>query len=733
MGDLAAGTLIEYRAVSTDAAGQRSAASTYASVGNKVNFVEPEVPEEPVEFDNVSIAGDLNSEMGCASDWSPDCDQAQMELGRRHLDARRSKTSPPVTYEYKVATDKSWDVNFGANGVPNGGNISITHEGGTITFYFDPRSKFAQSTAEGPIVTLPGSQQSELGCLADWSPDCLRGLMFDGDKDGVYEFATSAIPTGAYETKVAHGLSWDENYGVDGVPGGGNYSFSATDGKQIVFRYTLATHVLVIEQTDPPLPGTGQSQAHWIDAETIAWPSKLGAPAADASWQLYSSHDATLAVDDGDVTGGDAVDLSLVAGGLTPEQKERFPALAEYTALHVEGQDRDAVASLLKGQLMVAQRDAGDELTAFTGVQIPGVLDDLYADAVTDVELGVTFQGSKPTFRLWAPTAQAATLLTWDPSTGSGTATGDPVRTEAAWDAASGTWTVAGKAGLKGDEYLWEVAVYAPTTTAIETNDVTDPYSIALTENSTRSVAIDLDDKQWRPKQWEKTKSPIIDRPVDRAIYELHIRDFSATDESVPEAERGTYLAFTRKSAGTDQLEQLAAAGINTVHLLPSFDIASIEENRAAQQTPDCDLASMAPDSEDQQACIERGRRDRCLQLGLRPVPLLRARGLVRDEPGRRGARRRIPLDGRRSARHGSAGRARRGVQPHRRVGSGCEVGARPGRARLLPAPQRDRRRRDLDVLPERRDRARGRRRSSWSTRSCCGPASTRSTASAST
>ncbi|GAA1975238.1 pullulanase-type alpha-1,6-glucosidase [Microbacterium pumilum] len=599
VGDLAAGTLVEYRAVSTDAAGQRSAASTYASVGNKVNFVEPEEPEEPVDFKTVSIAGDLNSEMGCAGDWLPDCEQAQMKLvdGIWKLEFDDFAPGP---YQYKVATDKSWDVNFGANGVPNGGNISITHAGGKITFYFDPRSKFVQSNAEGPFVTLPGSQQSELGCLGDWSPGCLRGLMFDGDKDGVYEFATSAIPTGAYETKVAHGLSWDENYGVGGVPGGGNYSFSASDGKQILFRYTLATHVLEIELTDPPLPGTGQLQAHWIDAETIAWPSKLGAPAADASWQLYSSDDASLGVADGDVTGGDAVDLSLVATGLTPAQKDRFPALADYTALHVEGQDRDAVASLLKGQLMVAQRGAGDALTAFTGVQIPGVLDDLYADAVTDVDLGVTFQGSKPTFRLWAPTAQAATLLTWDPA-----GTGDPVHTEAAWDAASGTWTAGGKAGLKGDEYLWEVEVYAPTTTAIEKNDVTDPYSVALTENSTRSVAIDLDDKQWRPKQWEKTKAPVIDRAVDRAIYELHIRDFSATDESVPEAERGTYLAFARKSAGTDQLEQLAAAGINTVHLLPSFDIASIEENRAAQQTPDCDLASMALDSEDQRECIK--------------------------------------------------------------------------------------------------------------------------------
>ena len=58
---------------------------------------------------------------------------------------------------------------------------------------------------------------------------------------------------------------------------------------------------------------------------------------------------------------------------------------------------------------------------------------------------------------------------------------------------------------------------------------------------------------------------------------------------------------------------------------------------------------------------------------------------------------------------HRPAGRARRGLQPHGAVGPGREVGARPGRARLLPPPERDRRGRDLHLLPERRHRARGR------------------------
>ena len=595
---LAQGTLVEYRAITTDAAGGHAAASTYASVGNTVSLAPSEEPESPIDM--VTVPGSLNSEMGCAGDWDPACEKAKLTLRADGVWAGTFDL-PAGDYEYKAAVNGSWAINYGANGVPDGPNIAISHSGGPISFYFDPRTNIVQSTAEGPIVTLPGSLQDELGCAGDWAPDCLATLMADGDRDGVYEFSTAGLPTGAYEVKVAHGLSWAENYGADGARDGANIGFSATEGKVTAFRYTLATHVLEVTADDAPLPGTGEHRAHWIDETTLAWPAGLGA-ADRAAYQLYSASDASLAVTDGDVTGAEPIALEPVDGGLTAEQKERFPALAGYVALRVA--DADA-AALLRTQLAVAQRDTAGALTAYTGVQIAGVLDDLYADAVGDADLGVTFRGVNPTFRLWAPTAQSATLLTWDPSTGSGSpAEADPIRHEASYDAASGVWQVKGKKALKGDEYLWEVVVYAPATGEIETNLVTDPYSVALTVNSERSVAVSLDDKQWKPKAWSKAKAPIVEKPVDRAIYELHIRDFSISDETVPVAQRGTYLAFTRDSAGTAQLRQLADAGMNTVHLLPSFDIATIEENRAAQAMPDCDLASYGPADDAQQACV---------------------------------------------------------------------------------------------------------------------------------
>ena len=70
------------------------------------------------------------------------------------------------------------------------------------------------------IATAPGSFQRELGCPGDWEPDCLRSWLQDPDGDGTYTFATTALPAGSYETKVAINESWDENYGAGGVPNG---------------------------------------------------------------------------------------------------------------------------------------------------------------------------------------------------------------------------------------------------------------------------------------------------------------------------------------------------------------------------------------------------------------------------------------------------------------------------------------------------------------------------------
>jgi pullulanase-type alpha-1,6-glucosidase len=169
-----------------------------------------------------------------------------------------------------------------------------------------------------------------------------------------------------------------------------------------------------------------------------------------------------------------------------------------------------------------------------------------------------------------------------------------------------GTWTVTGDKSWRGAYYLYEVEVFVPETGKVERNLVTDPYSVALSTNSERSLLVDLDDPALAPAGWSKLTKPQVSKPEELSIYELHVRDFSITDQTVPAEHRGTYKAFTDTgSDGMRHLARLADAGLNAVHLLPVNDIGTIEERRSAQQEPACDLPSFPPDSEHQQECIE--------------------------------------------------------------------------------------------------------------------------------
>lgn len=598
--DLADGSLLELRAVSVDAAGNRSAASSYAAVGRAVDGV---VDEDPGDGDLlVTVPGTHQVDMGCTGNWAPGCEASALTKRADGVYAG-TWTLPAGSYEYKVAVGGTWTENYGKGGVRDGGNLTYTLAASTkVTFYYDPVTHWFTSTAEGPVVTAPGSYQSEAGCAGDWAPDCLATWLQDPDGDGTYTLTVEDLPEGAYEAKAAHGLGWAENYGVDGVPGGANYAFVAPGGKPVTFTYVLATHVMTIEVTDPPLPGLNQTYGQFVDAATVAVPASWvpdGSAADDFVFRLHQSPTAGLEVSDGEVVGSTtSVELAVVPGGLTPAQLTRFPALRGYVALRVPS--GTAVRSLLTGELLVTQEDAEGVLVAGSGLQLAGVLDDLYAAKVKNKPMGLKFTKiGRPQFALWAPTAQDVDLLVWP---GGDTSTIPVVKQATRWS--DGRWTTNGEVAWRGAPYRWRVTVYAPTVDQVVVNEVTDPMSTALTLNSTHSVVVDLADPAYRPAGWTKAAQPVVD-PVEQTIYELHVRDFSIGDTSVPASRRGTYLAFGYPtSAGMTHLRELADAGMTTVHLLPTFDLATIEEDRSKQKKPACDLASYAPDSDAQQECV---------------------------------------------------------------------------------------------------------------------------------
>ncbi|MGL5858915.1 MAG: pullulanase-type alpha-1,6-glucosidase [Angustibacter sp.] len=633
---LAKGTLVEYRSVLRDASGNHSATTTYGIVGDPAPGGEGGGGGVgPVaQPDAVAVPGSHNSEMGCAGDWQPDCDQAQLTLDAQDEVWKGTFTLPAGPYAYKAAIDRSWDENYGAGGVKDGPNIDYTAPAGPVSFYYNHVTHYVASDANGPIVTAPGSFQSDLGCGADWDPACMRPWLQDPDGDGVLTWRTDRIPAGSYEVKTAHGLSMDENYGVGGAPDGANIPFTVPgDGVVTTFSYRLSDHVLTVSSSQPgAAPDLSKAKAHWVARDLLAWPANAVPPGTRPQalrWRLHWSDDADLSVDDEALTGGRSSNLRLERAGLPASVVRERPELEGFLALRVPRTVARDAERILRGQVAVGQYDASGRLTDASGVQVPSVLDALYPGAA-DRELGVTWRGGWPTFAVWAPTAQDVALLI-APREHSGA----PRRVSMRRDA-DGVWSVRGRRSWQDATYRYDVRVYAPTTRAIERNLVTDPYSRSLTADSTRSVAVDLADPSLRPGQWRTTPSPRLARSVDSTIYELHVRDYSITDAEVPAAHRGTYLAFADDGAGREHLRELADAGLNTVHLLPTFDITSVPERRPDQRTPDCDLPSLPPDSARQQECIAEVATGDAFNWGYDPYHWMAPEGSYATDAGPR-------------------------------------------------------------------------------------------------
>ncbi len=614
------GTLLEYRTVLQDSSGNVSAASSYGVVGEPTSGGGggggPVGPVEQPEA--VSVPGNHNSEMGCPGDWQPECDQAQLSLDAKDMIWKGSYDIPSGEYAYKAAINRSWDENYGAGGLAGGGDIPYTAPGGQVSFYYDHATHWVTSDAQGSILTAPGSYQEELGCPGDWMPDCMRPWLQDPDGDGTYSWSSTQIPAGNYEFKVAHNLSWDENYGAGGERDGANVSLSVpSDGVVVTIDYVLETHQISVSTSQAGVaPDLTSMKAYWLQAGLLAVPA-VEDPRL-LSWRLHYSPDGGLAIDAETVTGGESYPLTHDPAGLPAAVLEEFPHLEGYLALRLDDKIARRAGELLTGQVAVATYDDLGRLLDATGVQIPGVLDDLYAEKAQDTPLGVSWRGSNPWLRVWAPTAQQVELLRW-PAGAAGDAPVEQAQRVAMTRTKDGTWRVRGSGSWDGSRYLYAVTVFVPSTGQVETNLVTDPYSVALTLNSTRSVIVDLDSRTWRPKLWRTASAPELEQEVDQSIYELHVRDFSISDPDVPAELRGSYLAFAQDGYGRRHLKELADAGLNTVHLLPTFDIASSEEDPAQQAQPPCDLESYAPDSEEQQACVKAVSGDDAFNWGYDP------------------------------------------------------------------------------------------------------------------
>ena len=371
----------------------------------------------------------------------------------------------------------------------------------------------------------------------------------------------------------------------------------------------------------PAAAPAGEARAYWLDRARLRWP---GMP-ADGRYRLYASAAGALrAVPGAAIAGADAALALHAAGPLPPALAMRFAFAGRGAELALAGADAGRVPGLLRGQLLLVREDARGHVLAATRLQHAGALDDLYAAADAIGDLGVT-AGDGTQWRLWAPTARAVAVCVYGAAGGGAQATYPLHR-----DEATGSWSAALHADLSGARYAYLVDVFVPGTGVVR-NRVTDPYAISLDADSRHAYIGSLDADALEPPGWDDAPRPApLAAPTDMAIYELHVRDFSRDDASVPPARRGRYLAFAEAdTAGMRHLRALRAAGISDVHLLPAFDIASVPETGCT--TPAIPRAP--PDGDAQQAVVLREAARDCYNWGYDPLHFNAPEGGYASDP----------------------------------------------------------------------------------------------------
>ena len=187
-------------------------------------------------------------------------------------------------------------------------------------------------------------------------------------------------------------------------------------------------------------------------------------------------------------------------------------------------------------------------------------------------DLELTYSPQSSSFRVWAPTATKVKLLLYETGNEGGAyQTLDMDRSE------QGTWTLKVDENLKGKFYTFQIKINE------KWMDETPGIWVKATGVNGKRAAI-IDFSETNPEGWENDKRPILENFTDIMLYEVHVRDFSVSPNSGIK-NKGKFLAFTERdtkntageATGIDHLKEL---GVTHVHLLPSFDFASVDETK---------------------------------------------------------------------------------------------------------------------------------------------------------
>ena len=189
-------------------------------------------------------------------------------------------------------------------------------------------------------------------------------------------------------------------------------------------------------------------------------------------------------------------------------------------------------------------------------------------DALTEME----YSPAETKFSLWAPTAEEVRVLLFESGNEGSASNTFPMEM-----GENGTWNISIKEDLKGKFYTFNVKVNGKWL-----GDTPGIMAKAVGVNGKRAAVLDL--RSTDPEEWENDVRPPLKNYADITVYEMHHRDFSLDSVSGIQ-NKGKFLALTEQGTtsssgektGIDHLKEL---GITHVHLLPSYDYASVDETK---------------------------------------------------------------------------------------------------------------------------------------------------------
>lgn len=139
---------------------------------------------------------------------------------------------------------------------------------------------------------------------------------------------------------------------------------------------------------------------------------------------------------------------------------------------------------------------------------------------------------------------------------------GKLVKTVKLRPAGKNLWAATVKGNLKGRFYTFDMGK----------GQTPGVFAKAVGVNGARGAVIDM--ASTNPQGWETDRRPATKSPADLVVYEMHHRDFSI-DASSGLQHKGKFLALTEPGA----IAHLKELGVNAIHILPSFDYASVDES----------------------------------------------------------------------------------------------------------------------------------------------------------